>query len=283
MPSTAFASTKFGKYKYVWGDEFTSNTLDRSKWNLLIHSVENYGAKTFEEGAAELSKVFEIKNGVVNSKYIHYYDPTNTLIEYAGAAQLTTKNTMSYKYGYLEVRSRMDFNKMMSAIWLVNKNAINCPKNYYCGIEVDVFETLASLDSVTPNVHRWYADGRHTDFNALNEAQPFTYFDTTNLANEYHLYGFEWTPTEMSMYVDDVKYWTLDTTKSFDDDSDTSCYNLPMYLMVSSAGAVTANSTWFPYEGSIMSNDSLPYTQSIDWVRLYQDPSVQGTQLNLAK
>ena len=94
-PSTAFTSTKFGKYQYVWGDEFTSSQLDNSKWNVLVHSDENYCAKAFEEGDSELSKVFEIKDGVVNTKYIHYYDPTNSLIEYAGAAQLTTKNTMS--------------------------------------------------------------------------------------------------------------------------------------------------------------------------------------------
>lgn len=282
-PSTAFTSTKFGKYQYVWGDEFTSSQLDNSKWNVLVHSDENYCAKAFEEGDSELSKVFEIKDGVVNTKYIHYYDPTNSLIEYAGAAQLTTKNTMSYRYGYLEVRSRMSFNKMSSAIWLVNSGALNSPESPYCGLEIDVFETLASLDSVTPNVHRWYRDGRHTNINAIQKSKSFIFFDTTNLSNEYHLYGFEWTPTEISMYVDDVKYWTLDTTKSFDDDSDTNCYHLPMYLMLSGASAFTSGSTWFPYDGAILNNESLPLTQSIDWVRLYQDPSVTGSQLNVKK
>lgn len=282
-PSTAFTSTKLGKYQYVWGDEFTASHLDNSKWNVLVHSNENYCAKAFEEGDSELSKVFEIKDGVVNTKYIHYYDPANTLIEYAGAAQLTTKNTMSYRYGYLEVRSRMDFNKMASAIWLVNGGALNSPESPYCGLEIDVFETLASLDSVTPNIHRWYRDGRHTNINAIQKPKPFTFFDTTNLSNEYHLYGFEWTPTEISMYVDDVKYWTLDTTKSFDDDNDTGCYNLPMYLMISGASAFTSGSTWFPYTGAILSNESLPLTQSIDWVRLYQDPAVTGSQLNVKK
>lgn len=282
-PSTAFTSTKFGKYQYIWGDEFTASHLDNSKWNVLVHSHDNYCAKAFEEGDPELSKVFEIKDGVVNTKYIHYYDPTNTLIEYAGAAQLTTKNTMSYRYGYLEVRSRMDFNKMSSAIWLVNDGALNSPESPYCGLEIDVFETLASLDSVTPNIHRWYRDGRHTDINAIQKPKPFTFFDTTNLSNEYHLYGFEWTPTEISMYVDDVKYWTLDTTKSFDDDNDTGCYDLPMYLMISGASAFTSGSAWFPYTGAILSNESLPLTQSIDWVRLYQDPAVTGSQLNVKK
>ena len=85
------------------------------------------------------------------------------------------------------------------------------------------------------------------------------------------------------MYVDDVKYWTLDTTKSFDDDSDTGCYDLPMYLMISGASAFTSGSTWFPYTGAILSNESLPLTQSIDWVRLYQDPAVTGSQLNVRK
>lgn len=282
-PSAVFTSTKFGKYRYVWGDEFTASHLDGSKWNVLVHSDENYSAKAFEEGDPELSKVFEIKDGAVNTKYIHYYDPTNSLVEYAGAAQLTTKNTMSYRYGYLEVRSRMDFNKMASAIWLVNDGALNSPESPYCGLEIDVFETLASLDSVTPNIHRWYRDGRHTNINAIQKPKSFTFFDTTNLSNEYHLYGFEWTPTEISMYVDDVKYWTLDTTKSFDDDNDTGCYDLPMYLMISGASAFTSGSTWFPYTGAILSNESLPLTQSIDWVRLYQDPAVTGSQLNVRK
>ena len=84
------------------------------------------------------------------------------------------------------------------------------------------------------------------------------------------------------MYVDGEKYWTLDTTKSFDDDPDTTVFNQPIYLMLS-AGAFTPLKNWHTYDGDEIDNTSLPLDFTVDWVRLYQDPDMKGTQLNLAK
>lgn len=283
--STKFEDTKLGKYKYVWGDEFDKDELDLTKWTILSHSNESTDTLQFELGDENLSKVFKIENGAATQIFQRWYDPTNTLIQYATSAHLMTRPTMSWQYGYLEVRLRMSFRKDGNAIWMVSKNALNANDNAYCGLEVDVFETLASTDSVTPNIHLWYKDGRHSDYNGLvmkGEPQKYTFTNSYNLSKEFHLYGFEWTPTEMSMYVDGEKYWTLDTTKSFDDDPDTTVYNQPIYLMLS-AGAFTPQKTWHTYEGDVIDNTSLPLDFTVDWVRLYQDPNMKGTQLNLAK
>ena len=63
-------------------------------------------------------------------------------------------------------------------------------------IEIDIFEVFSSTDTLAPNIHKWYGDGNHTMWNDENEKYTF---DSADLNNEYHLYGFEWTPTEMSM------------------------------------------------------------------------------------
>ena len=278
-PLTTFEATKFGTYKYVWGDEFNGNSLDTSKFTVRAHSNECRDSYRFDWGSPNLSKVFNVSGGCANEFMRRWYDPLNSSIEYASSGGLNSVDTMSYRYGYLEVRSKMTFQKDANAIWLVSGGALGANASDYCGLEVDVFETLASYDSVTPNVHRWYADGRHTDYNGLYGAKPYTFFNTYNLSNEFHKYGFLWTPTEMSMYVDDEKYWTLDTTKSFDKDGDTSCYNLPMYLMIS-CGAFTPGSTWEAYPGDEVDVKSLPLSVNVDWVRLYQDPSVSGNILN---
>lgn len=252
--STKFEDTKLGKYKYVWGDE-------------------------------NLSKVFKIQNGAASLIFQRWYDQTNTLIQYAGPAELMTRPTMSWQYGYLEVRLRMSFRKDGNAIWMSSGDALNSNKDAYCGLEVDVFETLASTDSVTPNIHLWYKDGRHTDMNGyVYNGKPikYTFANSYNLAKEFHVYGFEWTPSEMAMYVDGEKYWTLDTTKSFDDDPDISVYNQPIYLMLAT-GAFTPLNTWHAYAGDEIDNTSLPLDYSVDYVRLYQDSTVKGTQLNIAK
>ena len=110
----------------------------------------------------------------------------------------------------------------------------------------------------------------------------YTFANSYNLAKEFHVYGFEWTPSEMAMYVDGEKYWTLDTTKSFDDDPDISVYNQPIYLMLAT-GAFTPLNTWHTYAGDEIDNTSLPLDYSVDYVRLYQDSTVKGTQLNIAK
>lgn len=285
LPSSEFEDTKLGRYKYVWGDEFESDELDLSKWTVKSHSSESVDSLQFEWGDEELSKVFRVENGVATQNVIRWYDPTNTLIQYAKSAHLMTRPTMSFQYGYLEVRLRMSFRKDGNSFWLVSNNALNSNKDAYCNIEIDVFETLASTDSLTPNIHYWYSDGRHHDYNGYvlkGDSKKYTFAESYNLANEYHLYGFEWTPTEMSMYVDGEKYWTLDTTKSFDDDPDISVYNQPIYLLLH-GGAFTPGSTWEAYSGCEVDNKSLPLDYSVDWVRLYQDPDMSGTQLNLAE
>lgn len=281
--TTEFEDTKFNKYKYVWGDEFETDELDLSKWIVQMHSSESVDCLQFETGDEELPNVFRIKDGVMTQNVIRWYDPTNTLIQYAKSAHLMTRPTMSYQYGYLEVRLRMSFRKDGNSIWLASTNALNSNKNAYCGLEMDVFETKASTDSITPNIHYWYADGRHSDYNhIMGKDQKYIFKESYNLANEFHIYGFEWTPTEMSLYVDGEKYWTLDTTKSFDDDSDITAYNQPLYLMLH-GGAFTPGSTWHSYNGDEVDNKSLPLDYSVDYVRLYQDPDMKGTQLNLAK
>ena len=280
-----FEDTKLGKYKYVWGDQFNTDTLDLSKWIIESHSSSGRDKLTFEQGDENLSKVFKIQNGAASLIFQRWYDQTNTLIQYAGPAELMTRPTMSWQYGYLEVRLRMSFRKDGNAIWMASGDALNSNKDAYCGLEVDVFETLASTDSVTPNIHLWYKDGRHTDMNGyVYNGKPikYTFANSYNLAKEFHVYGFEWTPSEMAMYVDGEKYWTLDTTKSFDDDPDISVYNQPIYLMLAT-GAFTPLNTWHTYAGDEIDNTSLPLDYSVDYVRLYQDSSVKGTQLNIAK
>ena len=262
-----FEDTKLGKYKYVWGDEFNTDTLDLSKWIIESHSSSGRDKLTFEQGDENLSKVFKIQNGAASLIF------------------QMTRPTMSWQYGYLEVRLRMSFRKDGNAIWMASGDALNSNKDAYCGLEVDVFETLASTDSVTPNIHLWYKDGRHTDINGyVYNGKPikYTFANSYNLAKEFHVYGFEWTPSEMAMYVDGEKYWTLDTTKSFDDDPDISVYNQPIYLMLAT-GAFTPLNTWHTYAGDEIDNTSLPLDYSVDYVRLYQDSSVKGTQLNIAK
>ena len=151
-----FEDTKLGKYKYVWGDEFNTDTLDLSKWIIESHSSSGRDKLTFEQGDENLSKVFKIQNGAASLIFQRWYDQTNTLIQYAGPAELMTRPTMSWQYGYLEVRLRMSFRKDGNAIWMASGDALNSNKDAYCGLEVDVFETLASTDSVTPNIHLWY-------------------------------------------------------------------------------------------------------------------------------
>ena len=163
--STKFEDTKLGKYKYVWGDEFDKDELDLTKWTILSHSNESTDTLQFELGDENLSKVFKIENGAATQIFQRWYDPTNTLIQYATSAHLMTRPTMSWQYGYLEVRLRMSFRKDGNAIWMASSDALNSNKDAYCGLEVDVFETLASTDSVTPNIHLWYKDGRHSDYN----------------------------------------------------------------------------------------------------------------------
>ena len=77
--------------------------------------------------------------------------------------------------------------------------------------EVDIFEVFGSDDTLVFNLHKWDVKATnnisHTSLDSLDLNRSYTFENSFNLENEFHVYAFEWTPDEVSAYVDGKKYF----------------------------------------------------------------------------
>lgn len=268
--SSDFVSTKNG-YEYVWGDEFDGSILDSSKWNKDVSGDSTTTMRFLDE-------CISVEDGRLKLYAKHYFDVSDPNVEFAVPYSITTTKTMSYKYGYLEMRARIPFQVgAWPAFWLGTEHAIGEHLNLDYEIEVDIFEGMASLDTLKPNIHKWYSSSEHTQFSSEGvklglKRNTFTFSNPNTINREYHIYALEWTDKEMKVYIDGKAYQTFDLAKSFDDNPDMRGLHNPMRIILSNH-MFTSDAKFKPYAGCEIDARDLPLEFFVDYMRLYQKPN----------
>lgn len=269
-------------YQYVWGDDFDGNALDMTKWCFADRMTGTGLMPTLTD-----ENVVNVNEGLLKLTAGRYYSQSNPTAQYATNSSVCTQDTMSYKYGYLEVRARVPYQRgAWPSFWLLSNGALNNPlSSRIYNIEVDVFEVFSSTSTAIPNIHKWRLDTEsgnyHTQYNgnhALGRTSSvYEFSETENLSNEYHIYGFDWTPEKMVMSIDGVDYMTYDLTYDFDQRDGMGDFDAPLFpifnnfIYVSDLAETTAQNS--------VNNKDLPFEYFIDYIRLYQKPGVG--ELNL--
>src|SRR5262249_51264715 len=100
---------------------------------------------------------------------------------------LTTNGTFAQTYGYWEIRAQVPSGDgLWPAFWLL-------PTNYYWPPEIDIMEVLGKDPSTVYN-----------GFVGVNEGfSQATQID--DLSTGLHTFGFAWTPSTMTWYVDGLQ------------------------------------------------------------------------------
>jgi len=272
--TTDFKSSALNGYKYVWGDEFEKKGVDITKWS-------------FESGmnateTVELSydkEIVDVEDGRLKMHAIHCFNPYREGTEYRVNYTVGTSDSMNWLYGYLEMRARVPFMKgAWPGYWAVSNVDLSGIRKSSVVAEVDMFEVFGNEDTLYSNLHKHYGGGKHSQFNstdANNDKSKYKFDNKQNLSNEYHTYDMEWTPTEISMYIDGKKYVTYDITKSYDDISeDMTMFHDPLNIMFNNY--VMTQDTDMKTTMIWSSLDKLPTCFYVDYVRLYQKPGVGG-------
>lgn len=156
-------------YNYIWGDEFDGNALiDKEKWTQGPFSIKSDMAQV--HGDTHFNAV---ENGRLRMTADCYYDETNGDVRYAMSGTTSTKETMSFRNGYVEVRVRMPYAQgAFPAIWTMSEDnglesqlpnysvddGYGVYKNRVWDIEFDLFETFSDEDKFTTTVHKWYTN-----------------------------------------------------------------------------------------------------------------------------
>ena len=288
--TTDFTSTVLDDYYYVWGDEFEGTDIDFTKWDFEARM----GGSTSNELSWEKDCI-EVLDGRLVIRARRHFSPKNQSIGYRSPYSTLHKYHMNYIYGYAEIRARIPFEKgIWPSFWSLNgcdiaekKYGLKYREGAKYGVEVDVYEIFGTDSVVVPNIHKWYngtynywtengleqgENNNHTQF--MGEKLKWDWkkhmdnIDT--LDQEYHLYGFEWTPTKMSMYVDGTEYMVFDITKSYDLCSDMTQYHTPLYNMFNCHVFIDDPENTFVPNVITDNLEVLPTEYCIDWYRVYQ-------------
>jgi beta-glucanase (GH16 family) len=147
----------------------------------------------------------------------------------------------SYEYGYMEVRAQLPAGTgPWPGIWMLGNDFFSTGWPA-CG-EIDVMEATAT----NPN----------TIFGTLHYVgnNPGSTLTVQNTSTAYHLYGLEWSPTEIQILVDNVVYFTYSN-------SNTLPYNQNFFIILNVAMGGT-------FGGAVDPNFTSG-TMKIDYVRVY--------------
>lgn len=206
--TTDFSSTKNGIYKYVWGDEFYGTSLNKNLWS--DKSTKMTGAGVIE--VESTPQTISVNNGAL--KLTAYKDEKGN---YHVPTSVHTQSTMNFRYGYVEMRAKLSLELgSFASFWTRSisdkPNAAVAPSmrlDHF--FEVDMFEVfqregdqriggniLINSDTKSKN---WYPT-------AMPHTQQLIIPD-----EEYHLFGYEWTPTEIKLYFDNKMYARFDMSK----------------------------------------------------------------------
>lgn len=193
------------RYKLVFNDDFDGDSLDTTKWgyNYSWGHSHNHAAWCVPENVIVKDGILTLKGenkqhpdavgkqGTFNNKK---YD-----IVYTSGA-VNTHHKFNFDYGYFEARMKMPKGKGMWPAWWMLKDG--WPP------EIDMLEVLCSKpNELHVNFHYGPAWNEHYSHEQVLNLG----YDT---GDEFHTYGFEWTPDYMRYYVDGVQVGHDFTNKS---------------------------------------------------------------------
>ena len=275
-------------YKLVWAEEFDEDSFEETKF-----TQQEHGPIQDKEGNkicyfTEEERVIKVEDSklVLNAVY------DEDLKAFVVPAAVWTLNTMSFTYGYVEMKARVPYGQgSWAAFWALGRDAIKQDKTQPYFAEVDFFEVEGSSHVIMPNLHKWHYlrkgnspafvlnSSTHHDATASDcwnmKAPEETRFGYHRPADpeDFNIYGFLWTPETMEMYVNGELYGRYNITKDFGRASGMEPFHSPLYLIINEQLALKDN-----YGMCIARIENaatpegvkklVPY--EIDYIRLYQ-------------
>lgn len=221
-------------------DEFEGQELDPNKWNRGLYWWKGRQPALFSDTNVTVSDGklhLTMRKEKVPEQFekLGYKDYTS--------AALHSKARSSY--GYYEVKAKPMNSGGSSSFWLQVEDTPGWLT------EIDVFE----IGGNAKGFERKYNMNVHV-FRTPNEKKHWSvggvWVAPWRLADDYHVYGLEWTPEEIRYYVDGVVVRTVENTH----------WHQPLFMIFDSE----TMPKWF----GMPKDDDLPSTYSVEYVRAWK-------------
>ena len=257
-------------YKLSWSDDFDGNKLDKTKW---FQCYEGWYSSNGQNGRTSIRTNDPQYVFVSDGKY--YANAGYDNEKYYGN-MLLTHNTMTYKYGYVEMSAILpNGSGIWTALWIDSRhiNAFNDPDDgLYFDMEIDVNECFGNANMVAANCHR-----HATTFGAQNGAEHFSldgkysrdkiYYcpNNDNFNKEMHTFGCLWDEDEFTFTCDGEVYFSW---KNNETNEDLDGFHQMCYLRLSTAvGFASDPNTIIPDGDPAWTTSS---AMIVDYMHLYQ-------------
>ena len=187
-------------YSLIWSDEFNQNNLkvDSSKWFMETIAPNNgsWYNNELQHYTDRLDNAFVSEGTLKIIAKKEKYTSSGTTQDYT-SARLNSK--VSFTYGKVEVRAKLPSAKgSWPAIWTLGSNleTVGWPS---CG-EIDIMEQLfEDFEMIQCALHTPDTHGDNTILKQVN---------VTNVTQNFHVYGMEWSAEKIDFFIDDNYYFT---------------------------------------------------------------------------
>jgi beta-glucanase (GH16 family) len=235
-PGTAYVPSG---YKLTFSDEFDGASLDTGKWNTLAPWGVQFYSDSHQQQAF-IPQGVSLKNGLAT--FTAQRSQGNTGGQPYSSGSLTTNGT--FTHGYFEARVRVPAGKgFWPAYWLTSST--RWPPEW------DIFEII---DGVIYGYTHPVSGGKCTFVEGA--AGGDSTYTIQKVYDTFHVYGFEWTSSDVYWYVDGVltEHYAVDAAAGSND---------PFWLNVS----LQVGGDW---PGNPDGSTPLPSHMDVDYVRVYQ-------------
>lgn len=181
------------EWEIAWNDEFNSDKIDLSKWQILEGTVKN----TVNELQYYTSDDVYLQDGylIIKSQKREYNNKQYT------SGRVNGLPKFSQTHGKFEIRAKLPTGKgIHSAFWLIGKD--RWPP------EIDVFEMLGRKPETIYMTNHW------TRFNlpfhipgllALTRTYNQGKFEGPDYSQDFHIFTIEWTPAKITWFIDGIE------------------------------------------------------------------------------
>ncbi|MEO1807509.1 MAG: family 16 glycosylhydrolase [Bacteroidota bacterium] len=244
IDSEGFAApTSYDLFTLVWEEEF-ERSLDPAIWN--------YETGTGRGGNPDNElQDYRSQNAYVQDGYLVIdlrQEPNGSY----SSARIHTEGKREFQFGRIDIRAKLPQGEgIRSQLSMLGENFASASLPRSGGI--DLVDLNGAVTDVAESGAEWFQDGE------ARAIQDTFNTRTTTFAEEFHVYSIYWEPTQITWYIDDVKYNLLTTTPEEMDE-----FRQEFFFVLGAAigGDVV---------GAPKDETSFPQRLIVDYIRVYQE------------